>query len=138
MPSNRPSPDISMNPTFRRILVACCSSAFIVTAFVAFANHAMPWPALIVCFGLMGVFMFAWWFLLETPRPTKQCLAIWCMMVGLSANLQSLWHALAEHPHPPLPVGAISQALLLVGAGLGVSVVLASRRAQQDGDRVTT
>lgn len=130
MPSNRPSPDIFMHPTFRRILVACCSLAFIVTAFSAFANHAMPWPELNVCFVLMGAFMFAWWCLLETPRPTKQCLAIWCMVVGLSANLQSLWHALADHPQPPLPVGAISNALLLAGAGLGVSVVIASRRAQ--------
>lgn len=129
MPSNRPSPDIFMNPTLRLILQIFCFVAFAVTTFSAFANHAMPWPALNICFALMGVFMFAWWYLLETPRPTKQCLAIWCMVVGLSANLQSLWHALADHPQPPLPVGAISLALLLAGAGLGLSVVLASRRA---------
>jgi len=119
-----------MNPMLRLILQIFSFVAFIVTAFSAFANHAMPWPELNVSFTLMGVFMFAWWCLLEAPRPTKQCLAIWCMVVGLSANLQSLWHALADHPQPPLPVGAISHALLLAGAGLGFSVVLASRRAQ--------
>jgi hypothetical protein len=118
-----------MNPMLRLILQIFCFVAFIVTAFGAFANHAMPWPELNVSFTLMGVFMFAWWCLLEAPRPTKQCLAIWCMVVGLSANLQSLWHALADHPQPPLPVGAISLALLLAGAGLGLSVVIASRRA---------
>ena len=138
MPSNRPSPDIFMNPTFRRILASCCSLAFIATAVSTFVNHAMPWPALNVCFTLMGAFVLAWWCLLEAPRPTKQCLAIWCMAVGLSANLQSLWHTLAGHPQPPLPVGAISRALLLAGAGLGVSVVIAFRRAQQDRGRVTT
>jgi hypothetical protein len=127
-----------MNPTLRRILVACCSLAFIVTAFIAFANHAMPWPALIVCFGLMGVFMFAWWFLLETPRPTKQCLAIWLITVGLCADLQSMWHALAGHPQPAVPVFALASIATWSGLALELGVILAARRAGQGRDRVTT
>ena len=117
-----------MNPMLRLILQIFCFVAFIVTAFGAFANHAMPWPELNVSFTLMGVFMFAWWCLLETPRPTKQCLAIWCMVVGLSANLQSLWHALAEHPQPPLPIGTLSIGFVFLGLGLAISTFLASRR----------
>jgi len=113
-----------MNPMLRLILQIFCFVAFIVTAFGAFANHAMPWPELNVSFTLMGVFMFAWWCLLEAP----QCLAIWCMVVGLSANLQSLWHALAEHPQPPLPIGTLSIGFVFLGLGLAISTFLSSRR----------
>lgn len=117
-----------MNPTLRRILLVCCPLAFIGTTIIAFANHAMPWPTLLGCFALMGVFMFAFWFLLETPRPTKQCLAIWLTPVGLSADLQSMWHALAGHPQPPLPVATIALVLVFLGAGLAISTFVSSRR----------
>lgn len=133
MPSNRPSPDISMNPTLRRILVACCSLAFIVTAFIAFANHAMPWPALLGCFALMGVFMFAVWVLLPAPRPTMKCLAIWLTTVGLCAMMQSLWHQLAGHLQPALPVFTLASIATWSGLALLLGVILSSRRAVSAG-----
>jgi hypothetical protein len=117
-----------MNPTLRGILQIFAFVAFVVTAIVALARHAMPWPALLGCFALMGLFMFAWWFLLETPRPTKKSLAIWFTVVGLSANLQSMWHALADHPAPALPVGIISLVCVFLGFGLAISSFLSARR----------
>ena len=117
-----------MNPTLRLILQICCPVAFVVTAFGAFAYHAMPWPALLGCFALMGGLMFASWLLQTPPRPTKYYLAFWLIPVGLSANLQSMWHALAGHPQPPLPVSALSLALVLIGGGLMISVFVSSRR----------
>ena len=118
-----------MNPTLRRILLVCSSLAFIVTAFIAFANHAMPWPALLGCFALMGMFMFACWVLLEAPRPTMKCLAIWLITVGLCADLQAMWHALAGHPQPSLPVATLALVLVFLGFGLAISTFVSSRRS---------
>jgi hypothetical protein len=117
-----------MNPTLRLILQIFCFVAFAVTTFVAFANHAMPWPTLLGCFALMGVFMFAFWFLLEAPRPTRRCMAIWLIPVGLSADLQSMWHALAGHAQPSLPIGTLSIGFVFLGLGLAISTFLSSRR----------
>jgi hypothetical protein len=118
-----------MNPTLRRSLLACSSSAFIGTSIVAFANHAMPWSALLGCFALMGAFMFAGWILLETPRPTMKCLAIWLIPVGLCADLQSMWHSLAGHPQPAFPVATLALALVFLGFGLAISTFVSSRRS---------
>jgi len=118
-----------MNLTLRLILQIFCFVSFAATAIVAFAYHAMPWPSLIGCFALMGACMFAGWYLMETPRPTKQCLAIWVIPVGLCADLQSMWHALAGHPQPPLPVGTLSIVLVFLGLGLAIRSFLSSRRA---------
>lgn len=118
-----------MNPTLRRSLLVCSSLAFIGTSIVAFANHAMPWPALLGCFALMGMFMFAGWVLLETPRPTMKCLAIWLITVGLCADLQSMWHALAGHPQPSLPVATFALVLAFLGFGLAISTFVSPRRA---------
>jgi hypothetical protein len=117
-----------MNPTLRRILLVCSSLAFIVTAFIAFANHAMPWPALLGCFALMGMFMFACWVLLEAPRPTMKCLAIWLITVGLCAMLQSMWHQLAGHPQPALPVFTLASIATWSGLALLLGVILSARR----------
>ncbi len=117
-----------MNPTLRRILQVCCPLAFAVTTFAAFAYHAIPWPALLGCFALMGGLMFASWLLQTPPRPTKHHLAFWLIPVGLSANLQSMWHALAGHPQPSLPVATIALALVFLGAGLAISTFVSSRR----------
>ena len=129
MPSNRPPPDFPMNPTLRRILLVCSSLAFAGTTMIAFTCHAMPWPALLGCFALMGMFMFAGWVLLEAPRPTMKCLAIWLTTVGLCADLQSMWHALASHPQPSLPVAPLALALVFLGLGLAISTFVSSRRA---------
>jgi hypothetical protein len=118
-----------MNPTLRLILQIFYFVAFVATAIVAFAYHAMPWDALLGCFALMGACMFAGWYLMETPRPTKQCLAVWVIPVGLCADLQSMWHALAGHPQPPLPIGTISIGFVFLGLGLAISTFLSPRRA---------
>ena len=117
-----------MIPTLRLILQIFCFVAFAATTFFAFAYHAMPWDALLGCFTLMGACMFAGWYLMETPRPTKQCLAIWVIPVGLCADLQSMWHALAGHPQPSLPVATIAIACVFLGAGLTIITFVSSRR----------
>ena len=127
-----------MNPTLPRSLLVCSSLAFAGTSIVAFANHAMPWLAILGCFALMGAFMFAGWVLLETPRPTMKCLAIWLITVGLCADLQSMWHQLAGHPQPAVPVFALASIATWSGLALLLGVILAARRAGQGRDRVTT
>jgi hypothetical protein len=118
-----------MNPTLRRLLLIICPVAFAITAFVALANRGMPWPALLGCFAFMAALMFAQWFL-QTPRQTMRCLAIWLIPVGLIADLQSMWHALAGHPQPSLPIGTLSIAFVFLGLGLAISSFLSSRRAR--------
>jgi hypothetical protein len=127
-----------MNPTLRRSLLVSSSLAFAGTTMIAFTHHAMPWPALLGCFALMGVFMFAAWALLENPRPTMKCLAIWLITVGLCAMLQSMWHQLAGHPQPALPVFTLASIATWSGLALELGVILAARRAGQGRDRVTT
>lgn len=128
MPSNRPPPDFPMKPTLRRRLLVCSSLAFVGTTVTTFANHAMPWPALLGCFALMGVFMFAGWVLLETPRPTMKCLAIWVIPVGLCADLQSMWHALAGHPQPDVPVFALASIAAWSGLAILIAPLFSARR----------
>ena len=118
-----------MNPTLRRLLLLLCPVAFAVTAFAALANRAMSWPALLGCFVFMAALMLAQW-LLQTPRQTMRCFAIWLIPVGLIADLQSMWHALADHPAPALPVGTLSIMVVFLGFGLAISSFLSSRRAR--------
>ncbi len=94
---------------------------------IAFMHHAMPWTELVGCFALMGVLMFAAWGLLENPRPTMKCLAIWLITVGLSADFQSMWHALAGHPQPTLPVATLALVLASSGFGLAISTFFSRR-----------
>ena len=119
-----------MNLTLRRSLLVCSSLAFVGTSIVAFAYHAMHWPSLLGCFALMGAFMFAGWVLLEAPRPTMKCLAIWLITVGLCADLQSMWHALAGHPQPSLPVATFALVLAFLGFGLATSTFFSRRAAR--------
>lgn len=117
-----------MNPILRRSLLVCSSLAFIVTAFIAFAYHAMPWPALLGCFALMGMFMFAGWVLLEAPRPTMKCLAIWLITVGLCADLQAMWHQLANHPQLDVPVFALASIAAWSGLAILIAPLFSARR----------
>ena len=107
--------------------------AFAGTTIVAFTHHAMPWPALLGCFTLMGMLVFAVWILRETPRPTMKCLAIWLTTVGLCAMLQSLWHQLAGHPQPAVPVFALASIATWSGLALLLGVILSARRAVSAG-----
>ncbi len=102
---------------------------FIGTTIVAFTHHAMPWPELLGCFTLMGMLMFAVWVLLTTPRPTLKCLAVWLITVGLCAMMQSLWHQLAGHPQPAVPVFALASLATWSGLALLLGVILSARFA---------
>ena len=116
-----------MKPTLRRSLLVCSSLAFVGTTMIAFMYHAMPWTELVGCFALMGVLMFAASGLLETPRPTMKCLAIWLITVGLCADFQSMWHALAGHPQPTIPVATFALVLVFLGFGLAISTFFPRR-----------
>ena len=107
--------------------------ALIGTTIVAFTHHAMPWPALLGCFVLMAVLMFAVWALSPAPLPTMKCLAIWLIPVGLCAMMQSLWHQLAGHPQPAVPVFALASIAIWSGLALLLGVILSARRAVSAG-----